>query len=75
MSLLAVTRAELIDIRKAFLAQISREEGSKEKVSDALRIINAILDKNIEVIPMLQDRFLDEQTVFSVEMLEDSDYE
>lgn len=49
--LLAITKFELIDIRKALLAATSRLEGHQEKVSTGLRVISAILDKNIEVVP------------------------
>lgn len=49
--LFAITKFELRDIRQAILAASRREEGYQTKLSDGLRVINAILDKSIEVVP------------------------
>ena len=49
--LLAITKFELLDIRKALLASSKREEGYQSRLSEGLRVINAILDKKIEVVP------------------------
>ena len=49
--LLAITKFELQDIRKALLSANKREEGYQQKLSDGLRVINAILDKKVEVVP------------------------
>lgn len=53
--LLAITKFELQDIRKALLASSSRAEGYQEKVSTGLRVINAIISKGIEVVPATQE--------------------
>lgn len=50
--LLAITKFELVDIRKAILSASKREEGHQQKISDGLRVINAILAKSIEVVPV-----------------------
>ena len=50
--LLAITKFELQDIRKAILSASKREEGYQGRLSDGLRVINAILSKKIEVIPV-----------------------
>lgn len=49
--MLSVTRYELFTIRLAILSLINDDEDKIDKASDALRIVNAILDKDIYVIP------------------------
>ena len=50
--LLAITKFELQDIRKAILSASKREEGYQSRLSDGLRVINAILSKGVEVMPV-----------------------
>ena len=49
--LLAITRTELFFLRDAYLSMLNEDEERIDKVSAALRLVNAIIDKNLEVIP------------------------
>ena len=49
--LLAITRTELFFLRDAYLSMLNEDEDRIDKVSEALRLVNAIIDKNLEVIP------------------------
>ena len=64
--LLAITKFELTDIRKALLASSKREEGYQQKLSDGLRVINAILDKSIEVVPAHQSVEIEQEEQFLI---------
>lgn len=67
--MLAITKYELISIRKALLSATNREEGARENVSDGLRVINAVLSKNIEVVPvpLVDELLIDSKIVESYE--------
>ena len=67
--LLAITKFELTDIRKAILSASKREEGYQSRLSDGLRVINAILSKSIEVIPINEPEDSDE------DLLRDAEWE
>lgn len=51
MALLAVTQSELVTLRNAIYALLRDHNDKKEQATDALTIINAIVDKRVEVVP------------------------
>lgn len=51
MSLLAVTQSELVTLRNAIYALLRDHDDKTEQAKDALAIINAIIDKRVEVVP------------------------
>ena len=65
--LLAITKFELTDIRKAILAASKREEGYQSRLSDGLRVINAILSKGVEVVPINEPEDDDEDLTHDVD--------
>lgn len=54
--MLAITRLELQDIRRALTSALSQDLPGykKENISEGLRVISAILRKDIEVFPKEQ---------------------
>lgn len=52
--MLAITRLELGDIRRALTSALTPdlEPYKKQNISEGLKVINAILNKNIEVEPV-----------------------
>jgi len=51
LALLAVTQSELVTLRNAIYALLRDHNDKKEQATDALTIINAIVDKRVEVVP------------------------